>query len=112
MMKLVELHVHTEDSQYDSVVKMEDLAKRLKELNCTKVSITEHGTLTSVDAAKQIFDNYQIEYVPGVEAYVRLFPTAPEGRCHLCLYAKDDIGYHAISNEVFRTYGTKDSCDG
>lgn len=104
MMKLVELHVHTEDSQYDSVVKMEDLAKRLKELNCTKVSITEHGTLTSVDAAKQIFDNYQIEYVPGVEAYVRLFPTAPEGRCHLCLYAKDDIGYHAISKAVTKSF--------
>ena len=104
MMKLVELHIHTEDSQYDSVVKMEDLAKRLKELNCTKISITEHGTLTSVDVAKQIFDNYQIEYVPGVEAYVRLFPTAPERRCHLCLYAKDDIGYHAISKAVTKSF--------
>ena len=100
----VELHIHTQDSRFDSVVSVKDLADKLSDFGCKKVAITEHGVLTSIDSANMVLQEKGIELVPALEAYVRLQETTIlhdqyqniDGRGHMCIFAKDKLGYQAI----------------
>ena len=94
-----ELHFHTENSQFDSADSVEKMVKRAKELGVTQMAITEHGVLTSIDTFMSVCKEENIKPVAGVEAYVQ-FTDAAEEKCHMCLYAKDYIGYQAIGMAV------------
>ena len=40
------LHLHTDGSFMDAVIKIDKLAKKLQELNMDSCAITDHGSLT------------------------------------------------------------------
>ncbi|HCQ73780.1 MAG TPA: hypothetical protein DIT84_03150, partial [Clostridiales bacterium] len=44
-MSFVHLHVHTEFSLLDGACRIEQLAKRIKQLGQTAVAITDHGVM-------------------------------------------------------------------
>lgn len=101
----VELHFHSDESRYDSADSIEKMIKRGKELGAKKFAVTEHGVLTGIDTFVHVCQNEGVEPVPAMEAYIKLEENSPEGRCHACLFAKDDIGYQAIgeaSTDSFR----------
>lgn len=92
-----ELHLHTEYSRYDSTSHLDDVLSYAKELGVKTLAITEHGVLTGVEKFMAKASEAGIKPVPGVEAYVEL---GSEGRSHMCLYAKDEIGFKALKHAV------------
>lgn len=95
-----ELHVHTEESKNDSAASVSDMLHRMKELGVKKCAITEHGVVSSYDTALSVGKELGIDVILGVEAYVRLREDSPEGRCHMCLFSKDEIGNEALFQAV------------
>ncbi len=100
----VELHCHTEQSRFDSAVSVRKMVKTAAALGVKKMAVTEHGVLTSADEFASVCREYGIEPVFALEAYVRLTEKSPEGRCHMCLYAKSDAGKRAISEAVTESF--------
>lgn len=116
-----ELHLHTEESKNDSAASVSDMLSRMKELGVKKCAITEHGVVSSYDTALAVGKELGIDVILGVEAYVH-FQDSLEGRCHMCLFSKDEIGntvlFQAVSDsnlkreksfpimdaEIFSTY--------
>ncbi len=68
----INLHQHSEASLLDGLCRIEDLAKKLKELGQNACSITDHGNTFNHINAYQIFKKYGIKLIPGIEAYIRL----------------------------------------
>ncbi len=100
----VELHCHTEESRFDSAASVRKMVEKVAALGVKKMAVTEHGVLTSADTFASVCREYGIEPVFGLEAYVRLTEKSPEGRCHMCLYAKSDAGKRAISEAVTESF--------
>lgn len=100
----VELHCHTEESRFDSAASVKKMVKTAAALGVKKMAVTEHGVLTSQDKFMSTCLEYGIEPVFGLEAYVRLTKDSPEGRSHMCLYAKSNAGRKAISEAVTESF--------
>lgn len=101
-------HTHCEDSRFDSAVPVERVFARAKEMGSVAVAITDHGTLTVVEAAKAASQKYGIRYIPGVEAYYEDPNAEVDRRMHLILLSKDIEGYKAISLAVTKSNGNMD----
>ena len=91
------LHLHTEYSLLDGANKITKLAKKLKQLGMDSVAMTDHGNLFgAIDFYKTMKKN-GIKPIIGMEAYIHnqeeLADKTTRQRFHLCLYAKNDIGY-------------------
>ena len=66
----VHLHVHSQYSLRDSIIKADDLVDRLKEIGQDAVAITDHGmTLGAVHFYKKL-TSAGIKYIHGCEVYV------------------------------------------
>lgn len=90
------IHTHSDNSLFDSVAKVNQLAQRAKELGASAMALTDHGTLTGtwdfLDACKKV----GIKGVVGVEFYV----GGDSSREHLLVLPKDEQGFQAISKAV------------
>jgi len=91
------LHLHTEYSLLDGANKISELAKKLKQLGMSSVAMTDHGNLFgAIDFYKSMKKN-GIKPIIGIEAYIHnrddLEDKTTRQRFHLCLLAKNDIGY-------------------
>jgi DNA polymerase-3 subunit alpha len=95
----IHLHVHSEYSLLDGASRVEDLAKRAKELGMKGMAITDHG---SMYAAVKFYLNMKkagIKPIIGSELYVapngRFNKTTAEDRSpyHLTVLAKNKDGY-------------------
>jgi DNA polymerase-3 subunit alpha len=91
------LHLHTEYSLLDGANKISALAKRVKELGMTSVAMSDHGNMFGViDFYKQMKEA-GIKPVIGMEAYIHngedLGDKTIRQRFHVCLFAKNEIGY-------------------
>ena len=96
------IHVHSENSRYDSAMNVKTLCEKAKEKGYDAVTLTDHGTLTGIDDFIMAAREVGIKPIPGVEAYVQ----EDEGdykRFHLILIAKDDLGYQGIGKAVTRS---------
>jgi DNA polymerase-3 subunit alpha len=91
------LHLHTEYSLLDGANRIKDLAKKVKELGMDAVAITDHGNMFGAIDFYQTMKKEGIKPIIGLEAYIHnsdiLDDKSTKQRNHLCLYAKDDVGY-------------------
>ena len=92
------LHCHSENSQYDSALKVTELIRIAKEMGAPAVTLTDHGTMSGIDDFLSAAKENGINGIPGVEAYIK--EDNDLSRRHLILLAKDEAGYHAISKAV------------
>lgn len=91
------LHLHTEYSLLDGANKIKALAKKIKAQGMTSVAMTDHGNLFGCIDFYNTMRKEGIKPIIGMEAYVHnqdaLGDKSVRQRFHLCLYAKNDVGY-------------------
>jgi len=91
------LHLHTEYSLLDGANKIKALATKIKEQGMTSVAMTDHGNMFGTIDFYNTMRKEGIKPIIGMEAYVHnqedLGDKSVRQRFHLCLYAKNDIGY-------------------
>ena len=91
------LHLHTEYSLLDGANKIKVLAKKVKELGMTSVAMTDHGNMFGTIDFYNTMKKEGIKPIIGMEAYLHnsedIGDKTTKRRFHLCLYAKNDIGY-------------------
>lgn len=91
------LHLHTEYSLLDGANKIKPLAKKLKEFGMTSVAMTDHGNMFGAIDFYNAMRAEGIKPIIGMEAYIHnsedLGDKSNRQRFHLCLYAKNEVGY-------------------
>ncbi len=91
------LHLHTEYSLLDGANKIKELAKKVKKLGMKSVAMTDHGNMFGVIDFYVTMKKEGIKPIIGMEAYIHnqdeLDDKSTRQRFHLCLYAKNEIGY-------------------
>ncbi|TEY00918.1 DNA polymerase III subunit alpha [Campylobacter sp. US33a] len=100
MSQFTHLHLHTEYSLLDGANKLKELAKTLKEQGATSVAMTDHGNMFGAIDFYQTMKAQGIKPIIGIEAYLHngeeLNDKSSRQRFHLCLYAKNEIGYQNL----------------
>jgi DNA polymerase-3 subunit alpha len=91
------LHLHTEYSLLDGANKIKALAKRVKELGMDSVAMTDHGNMFGTIDFYNTMKKEGVKPIIGMEAYIHnqedISDKSTKQRFHLCLYAKNEIGY-------------------
>jgi len=91
------LHLHTEYSLLDGANKIKDLAKELKAHGMKSVAMTDHGNMFGAIEFYKTMKAEGIKPIIGMEGYLHnsddLGDKSTKQRFHICLYAKDIIGY-------------------
>jgi DNA polymerase-3 subunit alpha len=91
------LHLHTEYSLLDGANKIGKLASVLKDQGVKSVAITDHGNMFGALDFYQTMRKNDIKPIIGMEAYIHnkedLDDKTTKQRFHLCLLAKNEIGY-------------------
>jgi len=91
------LHLHTEYSMLDGANKIKALAKKIKELGMKSVAMTDHGNMFGTIDFYNTMKKEGIKPIIGIEAYIHnsddISDKTTKQRFHLCLYAKNEIGY-------------------
>ncbi len=91
------LHLHTEYSLLDGANKIKALAQKVKALGMTSVAMTDHGNMFGTIDFYNTMRKEGIKPIIGMEAYVHNQPELGDKsvrqRFHLCLYAKNEVGY-------------------
>lgn len=95
--KFASLHVHTEYSSLDGMIRIAEMAKRAKELEYNALCVTDHGTLAGIYEAYDEAVNNDIKLIVGMEAYhvpdALNRTKALEDRSHLVLLAQNEQGF-------------------
>ena len=95
--KFTHLHLHTEYSMLDGANKINVLAKKIKELGMDSVAMTDHGNMFGTITFYNEMKKNGIKPIIGMEAYIHneaeINDKSTRKRFHLCLYAKNDVGY-------------------
>lgn len=98
--KFTHLHLHTEYSLLDGANRIKELAKTLKSQGATSVAITDHGNMFGAIDFYTTMKKEGIKPIVGIEAYIHnsddLGDKSSKQRFHLCLYAKNEIGYQNL----------------
>jgi len=94
------LHLHTEYSLLDGANKLVNLVTEVKALGMTSVAMTDHGNMFgAIDFYKQM-TAAGIKPIIGMEGYIHnaeeLNDRSSRQRFHICLYAKNKIGYQNL----------------
>ncbi len=102
------LHLHTEYSLLDGANKIKALAKKIKEQGMTSVAMTDHGNMFGTIDFYNTMRKEGIKPIIGMEAYVHnqkeLGDKSIRQRFHLCLYAKNEVGYKNLMYLSSRAY--------
>lgn len=96
------LHLHTQYSIADSMIKPEKLGKKLLSLGMDTVAVTDHGTMFNLAEVYDILRKDKIKMIFGLETYVA--PRSNQDResgiddanYHLVLLAENDTGYYNL----------------
>ncbi|KGI57369.1 DNA polymerase III subunit alpha [Campylobacter sp. MIT 97-5078] len=100
MSQFTHLHLHTEYSLLDGANKLKELAKTLKTQGATSVAMTDHGNMFGAIDFYQTMKKEGLKPIIGLEAYIHngeeLNDKSTRQRFHLCLYAKNKIGYQNL----------------
>ena len=95
--KFTHLHLHTEYSLLDGANKIKALASKIKEMGMDSVAMTDHGNMFGTIDFYNTMRKEGIKPIIGMECYLHnqeeLGDKSVRQRFHLCLYAKNDIGY-------------------
>lgn len=92
------LHLHTEHSLLDGLIKVKPLVKKLKELGMNSCAITDHGVMYGLYEFWSECKANGIKPIIGCEVYVapRSRFRRDKKRYHLTLLAKNEVGYHNL----------------
>ncbi len=99
MQKFTHLHVHSEYSLLDGLIKIPDLVEKVKDLGMDSVALTDHGVAYGLYEFWKECRNNNIKPILGVEAFVAYrtrfdkVPKVDDKRYHLVLLAKNKEGY-------------------
>ena len=98
MAKFVPLHIHTEYSLLDGMIRVKDLVKYAAENELPGIAITDHGVMYSAIEFYELAEKYNINPLIGCEFYVHsgdihVHDAANNPLYHLILIAKNDKGY-------------------
>ncbi len=102
MKNFVHLHVHTEYSLLDGIIRLKSLAQRAVEYGMHSVAITDHGTMFGVVPFYQAMVEAGVKPIIGCEFYLAprtiadKTPQDHEGLSHLVLLAENMKGYHNL----------------
>ncbi len=100
IMNFTHLHLHTEYSLLDGANKIKELAKTLKTKGMSSVAMTDHGNMFGVIDFYKTMKSEGIKPIIGLEAYLHnakeLNDKSNRQRFHICLYAKNEIGYRNL----------------
>ena len=100
MSQFTHLHLHTEYSLLDGANKLKELAKTLKAQGATSVAMTDHGNMFGAIDFYKTMKAEGLKPIIGIEAYLhngaQLDDKTTKQRFHLCLYAKNQIGYENL----------------
>ena len=96
----VHLHVHTQYSLLDGMIRLDDLFKKVSEYGMQSVAMTDHGNIYgAIDFYKHAMKN-GVKPIIGCEMYVapdkrtdRVAPAPGENAYHLIVLASDIRGY-------------------
>ena len=98
----VHLHLHTEYSFLDGLVRTKELMKKAKEFEMPAVAITDHGNLHGAIEFYQEATKAGIKPIIGCEAYMApgVMKDRPanqrDAAYHFTLLAKDEVGYRNL----------------
>jgi DNA polymerase-3 subunit alpha len=104
----VHLHLHTQYSLLDGMIRLEDLFKKAKEYKMPAVAITDHGNMFgAIDFHKQAYE-YGIKPIIGSELYVAQNKltdrNASERSKHLIVLVKNAQGYKNLMKLTTTAY--------
>ncbi len=89
----VHLHLHTEYSLTDSILKIDPLMKSVKEMGMNAVAITDHGTLAGAEKFHLAATKNKVKPIIGCEVYLA---GEARKRYHLTILSKNRNGYLSI----------------
>lgn len=93
----MDLHRHDEHSTFDGFGKASELAKYAKEIGHTALGVSNHGNTNGLVQHYLGCKEAGIKPVLGVEGYFLPQYRAQHRGYHLCLFAKNKIGYRNIN---------------
>ncbi|WP_395738983.1 DNA polymerase III subunit alpha [Prosthecobacter sp.] len=103
----VHLHLHTEYSLLDGAVRIDELVKRVKELNMPAVAMTDHGNLYGAIDFYMAAKKAKVKSIIGCEAYLApgsmMDKNEVPGRkrsSHLTLLASSNEGFENLSKLI------------
>ena len=99
MDSFVNLHLHSDASLGDSIIKVPDLVKKLEEYEQEYVALTDHSSCMNHYALRKACEGTNIKPIYGNEFYCRLDTTKPSDRTryHLVLLAMNQDGLTNIN---------------
>lgn len=94
---MLDLHRHDEGSLFDGFGKPHELAILAKELGYTSLGISNHGNMVTAVKHNIACNDIGIKPILGIEGY--FLPSYKEKHrgFHLCLFAKDSVGYKNLN---------------
>lgn len=94
---MVDLHRHDMFSRFDGFGKPSELAKLAKELGHTALSTSNHGNTNGLVQTYDACMREGIKPILGVEGYFLPIYKEKERGYHLCLFAKNLVGYRNLN---------------
>lgn len=97
------LHIHTEYSLIDGIIRIKDLVKRVKELGMSSCAITDHGSLAGIIEFYKAARDEGIKPIIGYEAYLTVDKDNLENKDktrdnnHIGLLAMNNTGLKNIT---------------
>ncbi len=99
----VHLHLHTEYSLVDGIVRVEDLVQRTREAGMPAVAIADQGNVFAAVKFYQEAERAGIKPIIGAELWIHATDDGPE-RSRLVVLCRDREGYRNLSRLVTRSY--------
>jgi len=106
MKKFTHLHVHSEYSLLDGLIKLPDLVNKVKGTGMESIALTDHGVMYGIYDFWKACKASEIKPILGVEAFVAArtrfdkVPKIDDKRYHLVLLAKNIEGYRNLVKMV------------
>lgn len=99
----VHLHVHSEYSLVDGLIRIEDLVKHAAQNNMTAVAITDHCNLFAMVKFYQAAEKYGIKPIIGADLLVHN-EANPKEPYRIILLCQDNQGYRNLTELVSQSY--------
>jgi DNA polymerase-3 subunit alpha len=102
MADFTHLHVHSDFSLLDGLIKVPSLVERVKELGMNSVALTDHGVMYGIYDFWMACKEAEVKPILGVEAFIAYrtrfdkVPKIDDKRYHVVLLAKNKEGYQNL----------------
>lgn len=94
------LHLHTDYSALDGIIKLSELMPFVKDMGQTSIGVSDHGTIAGLWEFLKQAKAVGLKAIPGIEAYADDIFDIREAKdrtyYHMCIWAQDDKGLDAL----------------